>query len=267
MKIKSYNLSRIVMILFLMINKSFTFCSSGFNDIRKAQIIELDKGCKLVLDSAIVLSDSLPAEIINSIREVIPKIQSLIPADSITVDLKISKAVLPVWGVVGRSTSDHSLEFSYDPEHQNFKIEHLMCGLVHEFMHVSRLRMPQWELTLLECMISEGLADHLSNEVLGCDQPPWAMTLSPDEIEQYLIRSKPVLFNKHDTWNAEFEEKYFNPWMFGRLQEDMIPVWTGYSLGWVIVENYLQDHPGIKVSEIVWLSAEKIAESTIELRE
>jgi uncharacterized protein YjaZ len=53
--------------------------------------------------------------------------------------------------------------------------------------------------------------------------------------------------------------------MFGRSGENPIPAWTGYSLGWTIVENYLKDHPEAKASSLVFTPAEEIAGSTPEL--
>ena len=235
-------------------------------DTIQAKIIELDQDCKLVLDTKIDTTDSLSIQIIAIIREIIPRIQKLIPADSVMINLAISSSeVLPMLGVGARTTSDHSLLFYFDPKNPNFRVEFVIHGLVHECLHPSRLRMPQWQLTLLECMITEGIADHFMIEVLKCEQPAWSRALTEKEIHQYMVKVKPILFMRYDSWTEEFTEKYFVPWMFGRTGDDPIPGWTGYTLGWRIVENYLKAHPEARASSLVFAPAEVIASSTPEL--
>ncbi len=237
------------------------------------KIIELSQGCKLVLDAKIDLTDTVSIEIVDGIRNILPRIQKLVPADSATINLVISsKYILPVWGVGGRTTSvstdQHrveTIELYYDPKHPNFRVEFILRSLVHEFHHVCRIRMLQFQLTLLECMINEGLADHFMVEVLNCEQTPWSSALTEEQIKQNMIRVKPLLRIKHESWTTEFNKKYFNPWMFGRTGDDPIPGWTGYSIGWRIVENYLRAHPEARASSLVFSPAEVIVSSTPEL--
>lgn len=266
MKKRFYILKHILLILIFCARfNNVVHCQDSKQDTIPAKIIELNQGCKLVLDAKIDLADTLSIKIITGIREIIPRIQTLIPADSITIDLAISSEVLPVLGVGARTTSDHSLLFNFDPKNPNFRIEFIIRGLVHEFLHVSRLRMPQWQLTLLECMITEGLADHFMIEVLNCEQPAWSRALTEKEIQQYMVKVKPILFMRHESWTKEFNEKYFVPWFFGRTGDDRIPGWTGYTLGWRIVENYLKAHPEARASSLVFTSTDVIVSSTPEL--
>jgi uncharacterized protein YjaZ len=125
--------------------------------------------------------------------------------------------------------------------------------------------MLHWQLTLLECMITEGLADHFMIELLKGDRPAWTSALTEEEIKQYLVKVKPVLLLKHKLWNDEFTHNYFVPWMFGRKGDNPIPGWTGYTLGWRIVDNYLRAHPEVRATSLVFTPAEEIASSTPEL--
>lgn len=59
-------------------------------DAVQAKIIELDKGCKLVLDPNIDMADTVSIKIVDGIRNILPRIQKLIPADSVTIKLAIS---------------------------------------------------------------------------------------------------------------------------------------------------------------------------------
>jgi hypothetical protein len=55
-------------------------------DTIQAKIIYLDQGCKLVLDAKIDLADTVSIEIVDGIRNILPRIQKLIPADSVTIN-------------------------------------------------------------------------------------------------------------------------------------------------------------------------------------
>ena len=131
--------------------------------------------------------------------------------------------------------------------------------------HVARIRNPDFEITLLECMVNEGLADHFMIEVLNCEITPFSSALTDEQIQENISSVKPFLRIKHDGWTNEFSGKYFNPWMFGRGGEDPIPHWTGYSIGWKIVKDYLAKHPDATASSLVWTHADIIASSTPEL--
>ncbi len=252
-------------LLFLCAPMADTVCGQS-KDTTRANVVKLAQGCILVLDEKIDITDSLSVEIIARIQNIIPRIQKLIPADSITIDLAMSSSeVLPMFGVGGRTTSDHSLSMYFDPKNPNFRVEFLVRSLVHECLHPTRLRMLHWQLTLLECMITEGLADHFMIELLKGDRPAWTSALTEEEIKQYLVKVKPVLRLKHELWNNKFTQNYFVPWMFGRKGDNPIPGWTGYTLGWRIVDNYLRAHPEVRTSDLVFTPAEVIASSTPEL--
>jgi Predicted Zn-dependent protease (DUF2268) len=243
-------------------------------DTIPGKIIELSRGCKLVLDSTINLSDSVSGEIVDGIRKILPRVQKLIPADSTTIKLSISSVnILPIWGIGARTisgfTENHrveTVEIYYDPNNSNFRLELILRTLVHELHHVCRVRMPNFQLTLLECMVNEGLADHFMLEVLNCEITPFSSALTDEQIQQNIIRVKPFTRIKFESWSQEFNDKYFVPWMFGRTGDDPIPHWTGYSIGWRIVENYIKAHPEARASSLVFTSPEVIASSTPEFK-
>lgn len=238
-------------------------------DTIPSKVIELPQGCKLILDANIDLEDTVSIQIVKGIKIILPQIHQLIPTDSVTIKLAISSTyILPVWGMGGRTTGDdsgESVELYFDPKHPNFRVEYIFRSLVHEMHHVGRIRNPDFQLSLLECMVNEGLSEHFMVEVLNCEISPWDNALTEEQIQQYIIQVKPLLRVKHESWTSEFSEKYFNPWMFGRDGDEPIPHWTGYSIGWKIVENYLKKHPDETASSLVWTNAETIASSTPEL--
>ena len=272
---KTYSaIIQIIILLILCSEINVVHGQEGKKDTMSGKIIELSRGCKLVLDSTINLSDSVSIEIIDGIRKILPRVQELIPADSATIKLAISSVnILPVWGIGARTISGfidyhrvETVEIYYDPNNINFRVELILRTLVHELHHVCRVRMPDFQLTLLECMVNEGLADHFMLEVLNCEITPFSSALTDDQIRQNIIRVKPFTRIKFDSWTKEFNDKYFVPWMFGRTGDDPVPHWTGYSIGWRIVENYIRDHPEAKASSLVFTSPEVIAASTPELK-
>ncbi len=274
MKRKLFILSQILFLLFLRAGcENIIYCQNSKQDTIPTKIIGLSNGCKLVLDAKINLADTITIEIVNGIRGRIQRIQELIPVDSATVNLSINtENILPVWGIGAKTISNQinqhkveTIEIYYDPKHPNFKTRNIIRTLVHEFHHVGRVRMPNFQLTLLECMVNEGLADHFMAEVLNCELTPFDTALTDEQIKQNMIRVKPFLRTKFDSWTKEFNDKYFVPWMFGRTGDDPIPHWTGYAIGWRIVENYLKAHPEARASSLVWTSPEIITSSTPEL--
>lgn len=262
MRIKFISLIKIIFILIL---------SIGFNVITLCQntipskVIELPQGCKLILNANINLADTVSMNIVSGIRNILPKIQSLIPLESIAIKLEISCCnVLPFIGVGGRTNMDDSgvwIEYYYDPRNPNFRLESLINGLVHELNHASRMTNSDGPLTLLEIMVREGLADHFMIELTNCEQPQWSKALSEREINQYMIKTKSILYISQQTWTKEFDE-----WLlFGREGDDPIPRFTGYTLGWAIIENYLKAHPGVQASSLVLIPALELASSTPDL--
>ena len=258
----------LILILFNGVN-SILLSQVPEQDSIHPKIIELTQGCKLVVDPKIDLSDTISIRIINGIRNLVPKIQKWIPADSATIKLAISSVnILPVWGIGARTLSgynDHhreeTVEIYYDPDHPNFKVEFIMRTLAHELHHVCRVRMPDFQLSILECMVNEGLADHFMVEILDCEQTPWSKALTEEQIQQYMIRVKQLMLEKYESWTKDLDI-----WMlYGKPGPDAIPRWTGYSIGWRIVENYLKAHPDARASSLVFTSPEEIVRSTPEL--
>ena len=112
--------------------------------------------------------------------------------------------------------------------------------LAHEMHHVKRWRTVGYGITLVEAIISEGLADWFSIEITGADPPMWSVAFTGEELENLLDLAK-------DTW---YESPYDHPkWFFGTTSE--IPRWAGYSLGYKLVGDYLSQYPNKKPSTLV----------------
>jgi uncharacterized protein YjaZ len=108
--------------------------------------------------------------------------------------------------------------------------------VAHEFVHVLRRGKYDYDNnpeTLLDSIISEGLANNFSEEICGQNKnlTPWAYALSQKKIKFYLHKAKKY-----------FKSKDYNlrmAWLMGD-KKLKIPKWTGYSLGFYLVKEYLK---------------------------
>ena len=240
------------------------------DDSAPERVVDLDHGCKLAIDAKLDPDDAVTCDIERQVRAVVSQVQSSIPAHDLTIHVKLSdpsseRFIVPQMGVGGHPIGTDTVWMYFQPENPNFKTSFVASGLPHEIHHAIRLRNPDWHWSLLESMVMEGLADHFQIEVVGGEPGPWTRALTPEEIQRSLIRVKPLLRVKVESYQ-EFVEEYETPWLFGRSGDNPIPRWTGYTLGWWIVENYLRAHPEARASTLVQTSAEEIASATPEIR-
>lgn len=103
----------------------------------------------------------------------------------------------------------------------------------HELHHAARiLEGPGYGSTLQEALVTEGLADSFSLQVFSASPPPpWVRALDRD--------STCSLWNKVQ---REFDRPSYDHgrWFLG---DEQIPRWAGYTLGYRLVQTYLDDHP------------------------
>lgn len=155
---------------------------------------------------------------------------------------------IPGWGMGGYAPSGSEIEIVFDSGFSGLAAvlpERLPQVVAHEMHHVGRWRGPGYGGTLLEAMVSEGLADHFAIELLGVPVPPWSDAFPEDRTDFYLARAAPELDS------AAYD---FNAWFFG-LGTDL-PRWTGYTLGFRLVRDYLDRHPDASAAGLVHASAE-----------
>jgi hypothetical protein len=148
--------------------------------------------------------------------------------------------VIPGWGVGGRALNPTTIEIGVDPTLDSASLTAKLPSIVaHELHHVARMRGPGYGGTLLEAVVSEGLADHYAEELLGEPLPPWVTALSDAEYVVWLERAR-----------QEFDSTTCNHarWFFGA---GSIPNWTGYTLGFRLVSDYMDDNPGSTAASLI----------------
>lgn len=131
--------------------------------------------------------------------------------------------------------------------------------IAHEYHHhwrIHALTLNEAHETLLERMILEGLADHFAEHVLSKPAPvPWTRLLTLQDAENLWPLYRQHLF---------VQGKDASQWLFGSPKLHL-PLWTGYALGYQIIESYRQKHPLIPWQRLTTQCATAFLESPFTL--
>lgn len=185
-------------------------------------------------------------------KATLKRVAHLLPLKNIDIVLYENPegAIAEVGGIGGYTPNAHTVLISLDPKNPKFKsaiTRELSSTLAHELHHAIRWRKPGYGITLLEALVTEGLADHFALEAGSRKPPPWSRALSVTERKRLLKRAHRLF---HHTYNHM-------DWFFGSKKK-RIPRWTGYSLGFYLVGEYLKSHPNTKASSLVTTKASVI---------
>jgi hypothetical protein len=100
----------------------------------ETEVYELDGGCTLILRKEIALTPDASTEVVEGIRDIVPAVQQLIPADSVAIHLMTDREnILPVWGIGSGTVGDDDgvrIEIYFDPDHPNFEVTNIFRTLV-----------------------------------------------------------------------------------------------------------------------------------------
>jgi len=196
------------------------------------------------------IANDFPADLGRNISialdAVLPRAVDAIDATDINISVALDPSrVIPETGAGGATDSPNKISVWIDPSNANLQehfAEVLQSTVVHELHHAMRNRTVSWPGTLLDDIVGEGLADHFDVEINGSHPRPWAHALSDKELEEYYALAKPRFAHRNT------EDDYYT-WVLGS-EQDGIPRWAGYALGYKIVGDYLAK-TGRKASELV----------------
>lgn len=197
---------------------------------------------------------------LKSIAEAtIASVLKLLPIKDIDVVLYDNpKATIDEIGGIGGFSPNANLIFiSLNPRHPDFKKavkEELAFTLAHELHHTIRWQKQVEGDTLLEAMVFEGLADHFAIEATGRSKPsPWSYALSLEQKKIFITKASEEW--KNPTYNNDL-------WFFGS-KPDVIPRWTGYTLGYDLVAKYLHNHPETSASRLAFADVSLFSDTSI----
>jgi hypothetical protein len=185
--------------------------------------------------------ESIKAATFSALKEIN---KFLPPIDLDIVFWHAPKATIPdeyIGGYTrGASIIDIDLDVNY-PEFERIIQDKLKKFLAHEYHHAYRWKTIgySWN-TLGEALVTEGLADSFDHEVFNGAVPRWCRALDSEQMQTYLAKAAPQLH----------VENYNHPqWFFGSTPE--IPQWTGYTLGYFIIQSYLEKNPHMTAAKLV----------------
>jgi len=102
--------------------------------------------------------------------------------------------------------------------------------------------------TLLDAMIAEGVADAFALSVMSEVNPPWTDALDDEETERIWPRIRRRLGVSDPT---EIRRMLFG-------DNDRVPQWAGYTLGYRMVMSYLERQPDSTLAQTALLPGSAI---------
>jgi uncharacterized protein YjaZ len=147
------------------------------------------------------------------------------------------------YGIGGYTSGPGSVELVVDPAFPGLAgvlPDRVPILVAHELHHTVRWRGPGYGRTLLEALISEGLADRFAVELLGVPPQPWSDAFPRERGELLLALARPEL---------EAPSYDHSRWFF--VGDATLPRWAGYTLGYRLVEAYIARNPGSSAAGLV----------------
>jgi hypothetical protein len=188
------------------------------------------------------------------VRAAIERIQPRLRPGRPTIRFQIGKQVIPQVGLVGfTDPRSGDVLVTVDPDSRiglrDTLEDWVGPSLAHELHHTKRiLQGPGYGSTLRESLVSEGLADSFAKESYPEADAVWTHAITAEQ--------------EMNAWRlaaADLDGRYGGDdharWFFGT---DDLPNWTGYTIGFRIVQKYVNGHPGISTVDLAVVDAEEI---------
>lgn len=184
--------------------------------------------------------------------KVVENILNVLPVDNVDVIVWDNPEwAIEEYGIGGHTLTPYRIAVSIDPLNKNiekFFTKRFEATMLHEFHHVAREQVLGNEpASRLEQSIREGLAEHFEIELTGKKPEVWDTALSKEELNKFI---------KIANTNKSTEDYFVYDWLFGNKELE-IPKWTGYSVGFYLVEEYLKNHSKDKPSTLFNKNAEE----------
>lgn len=178
-------------------------------------------------------SPVLAAEVREVTQEALARFAAELDLNGVDVVLGAGPFTIPETGVVGYAPNAFRVDLTVTPDSPAFQTlwrTEVPATLAHELHHVRRWRGPGYGETLLEALVSEGLAQQFEAGYRG-EPPVYAQPTM--NLAALWERTAPILHGKYD----------HAAWFFGSA-EQALPRWGGYALGYELVRRFLAREGG-----------------------
>ena len=177
----------------------------------------------------------------GSLLETHAKAAALMAIQPLDVIVQTGSWVVPEKGHMGYAPRPSVIFVTVDPDNPALQANaeaSLERMFAHELHHAARWDGPGYGSSLGEALISEGLAGHFAQELYGEPLEPWE-SLPMNEVRPHLGLAE-----------QEWDKTDYNheAWFFGTADR---PGWSGYALGFRLVERFLSEHPDSLASKLV----------------
>lgn len=226
-----------------------SFGTFHFPYLSDPRYLNADPQLKIAIDQ-LNLPDITVIETEKVVKDL--KIKEKVRVITIIPDSTEMRLIIPSLGIGGRAPSSEEVRLYHDLNNPNV-IESLAKlrkrEIAHEFNHVARFQAGKIGSTLLDAIVSEGLAtyyqEHWDNTY---QKTPWGHALDENELTREWTLAKAELHSNrynHREWFIDREGKQH-------------PLHTGYALGTAIVEKLMSKYPQIPMSQLVRTPSMKI---------
>ena len=199
------------------------------------------------------------ADVEEAVGRAMATVTPLLPADPITFCLLVprpddaleTEIIKKMGGAAGSVGSPYVVHLQVYP--QEGWLERLEYVVAHEYHHAALAqRFPDGLETfdLLAYLVTEGKADSFAHLAYPEVIAPWTSALTPDQEREQWRALQPLL-----TATPATDPSLFRNAMFG---SSAFPTWTGYTVGFHIVQAFLQRHPEASVEAWTALDAQTI---------
>ncbi len=193
-------------------------------------------------------------EIEEAIHKSINKCSEYLKDDSITFyvqppNISRSEILNKMGGVTGMTVGGKHILITVDTDVNGWKDGMEYC-VAREFLHsywTNTHYDSTFKWTLLRYLAYEGKADIFAKKLYPTAKAPWTSALDEPKKVELWKKITPRLHTRNFFFIPEV--------MFGSKE---YPLWSGYTLGYKMVEDALKSQPNLKLEEWVALDAEKL---------
>jgi Predicted Zn-dependent protease (DUF2268) len=221
-------------------------------------VVRLDVGhgrfAVFVHPDALSTAFSVGVDLMKLVIECLTHIDRLLPAAPTRVYIDTGSSVIPEVGTTGCTSADGAVAVTVDPRSRVGYAQTLRGWLprsvAHELHHSARILSGSgYGRTLLDQFVSEGMADVFAAQAFPGPPSPWNTALNRQQEHDLWIRAKPRLNRR----------RFHRGWMLGSTE---IPRWTGYTIGFHIVQSYLAHHPNTAAADLIRVDGKFILTSS-----